>query len=76
MLCPRTGAYCAQCTSPCSPHQPQGYYTPPNTGWICPRCNVVHAPWVTQCHCHSVGMPLEPPTCGPGAFGGSGSGVA
>lgn len=21
------------------------------TGWICPRCNKVHAPWVSQCHC-------------------------
>ena len=24
---------------------------PPQYGWICPRCNVVHAPTVQTCHC-------------------------
>lgn len=22
------------------------------TGWICPRCQKVHAPWVPGCDCH------------------------
>jgi hypothetical protein len=22
-----------------------------NYGWICPKCNTVHAPWVSQCNC-------------------------
>lgn len=30
------------------------FFTAPNTGWICPRCNVVNAPTITQCHCHSM----------------------
>ena len=21
-------------------------------GWLCPRCNKVNAPWVSQCACH------------------------
>lgn len=25
--------------------------TNPYTGWICPRCNMVNAPHVTQCTC-------------------------
>lgn len=20
-------------------------------GWECPRCGVIHAPWVAKCHC-------------------------
>ncbi len=20
-------------------------------GWVCPRCNVVNAPWVSRCEC-------------------------
>lgn len=24
-----------------------------NTGWICPRCGQVYAPWVPQCNCTS-----------------------
>ena len=20
-------------------------------GWECPRCRIIHAPWVTQCYC-------------------------
>jgi hypothetical protein len=23
----------------------------PQHGWICPRCGIVHAPWVAQCWC-------------------------
>lgn len=22
-----------------------------NTGWVCPKCGQVHAPWVSQCYC-------------------------
>lgn len=21
------------------------------TGWVCPRCGMVHAPWVAECGC-------------------------
>jgi len=26
----------------------------PNYGWICPRCQKVHAPWVASCSCSSI----------------------
>lgn len=22
------------------------------TGWICPKCGKVHAPWVSECNCN------------------------
>lgn len=25
--------------------------SPTNYGWICPRCQKVHAPWVASCSC-------------------------
>lgn len=35
------------------PYEPIKF--PPQPGifgaWICPRCGVVHAPWVSQCNC-------------------------
>jgi hypothetical protein len=31
-----------------------------NTGWLCPRCNVVHAPSVLRCDCKAVEQPPEP----------------
>ena len=24
---------------------------PTEYGWICPRCETVHAPWVSECNC-------------------------
>lgn len=32
------------------------------TGWICPRCGRVHAPWVPSCDCSRVPayVPVEP----------------
>jgi hypothetical protein len=38
--------------------------TPMPTGWICPRCQVVHAPWVVACACMSYFYPTTP--IGPG----------
>ncbi len=25
-----------------------------NTGWMCPRCKKVHAPWVEECICTEI----------------------
>lgn len=34
------------------PWQPTPTPTPqPQTGWICPKCGRVHAPWIPQCDC-------------------------
>ena len=62
-ICPATGRTCeiTGCNGGCVPALP--HYAPPNTGWICPRCNVVHAPWVTVCHCQH--LPFGP-TCSVG----------
>lgn len=30
-----------------------------NTGWLCPRCNVVHAPSVLRCECKAQKDPKE-----------------
>lgn len=32
----------------------------PNTGWICPRCQGVHAPHVDRCGC-APAFPIMPP---------------
>lgn len=63
-ICPRTGRWCelTYCEG-CVPTLP--HFTAPNTGWVCPRCNVVNAPTVTQCHCHN--LPPQGPTCTVGA---------
>lgn len=26
----------------------------PQYGWVCPKCNKVHAPWVAGCNCHEL----------------------
>ena len=31
-------------------------YQPANTGWICPRCQRVHAPFVVGCGCAGFAM--------------------
>lgn len=36
---------------PDTPYQP----TPqPQTGWVCPKCGRVHAPWMPSCNCATV----------------------
>lgn len=32
-----------------------------NTGWICPRCSVVHAPSVLRCECKAAEKPAVVP---------------
>lgn len=34
-----------------------------NTGWICPKCGRVHAPWVASCNCAAPSeyVPYTPP---------------
>lgn len=27
-----------------------------NTGWICPKCGKVHAPWVPSCECNNTSL--------------------
>lgn len=45
-----------------------------NTGWVCPRCSKVHAPFVQSCNCSpGLGSPL--PNGLPG-YGPATSGVA
>lgn len=36
----------------------QDYFPTPlnsmgNMGWVCPKCNKVHAPYIPGCNCHS-----------------------
>ncbi len=31
------------------------------SGWLCPKCQKVHAPWVPSCTCHMVTLPVAPP---------------
>lgn len=58
MECPKCGRemnYTS--TQPLCPRcQAEPWYTPPPApqqppGWECPRCRVVHAPWVAACNC-------------------------
>lgn len=30
------------------------------SGWLCPKCQKVHAPWVPSCTCHMVTLPVVP----------------
>lgn len=32
------------------------------SGWLCPKCQKVHAPWVPSCTCHMVALPVAPTT--------------
>lgn len=49
-----------------------GLQSQPNTGWLCPRCNKAHAPWVPSCDCPpqlaapwvTTTLPLYETTCG------------
>ena len=27
-----------------------------NSGWICPKCGKVHAPWVPSCECNNTSI--------------------
>lgn len=43
-------AFCSRCNSiPC--WCTSGWPQKTQEGWICPRCQTVHAPWVAQCGC-------------------------
>lgn len=35
---------------------------PPATGWVCPRCGRVNAPWVAHCDCTQDVWPSWPQT--------------
>lgn len=51
--CPVNGWWGTVPPPPCPVHSQQ-FYTAPVvtlTGWICPRCHVVHAPHVDRCEC-------------------------
>lgn len=66
MICPATGRTCE--STGCTPlmRTCQQLFTPihaPNTGWVCPRCQAVHAPHVQSCQCHQ--YPVGP-TCNAG----------
>lgn len=56
---------CPNCSDPITNTGGTGTFTYPNTymyitvspdryGWICPRCSIVHAPWVQSCTCPAV----------------------
>ena len=32
---------------------------PTNIGWICPRCGVSNAPWMSQCNCVAIVPPAS-----------------
>lgn len=32
------------------------------TGWICPKCGKVHAPWVPSCECNNISIQYGPNT--------------
>ncbi len=48
---------------PFPPSWPPYVPSPSQYGWICPRCNVVHAPTVQQCNCQ-YGYPYGPTVSG------------
>ena len=67
MICPNTGQPCQ--STGCTPlvRACQQIFHPihaPNTGWICPRCQAVHAPHIPACHCHYL---PQGPTCSYGS---------
>lgn len=33
------------------------------SGWLCPRCGAVNAPWINQCNCHLVKTNCEGTGC-------------
>ena len=39
------------------------YYHDHTTGWICPRCKRVHAPWVGLCRCTDYEVVTRDFTC-------------
>lgn len=32
---------------------------PPQTGWVCPLCGKVNAPWAPSCDCHIKSKPKQ-----------------
>lgn len=61
MICPNTARECVydKTSAPCSLGTfckngiPNSVPTPPPSliGWICPRCQTVHSPFIPQCGC-------------------------
>lgn len=56
-LCPDCGALAFMDDHECIPSRsifdwsaPRGGTTTP-TGWLCPSCDLIHAPQVLSCHC-------------------------
>lgn len=49
-ICPQTGRPCelTSCAGCLATRPPTFSYPPKQYGWICPRCNVVHAPHVQR----------------------------
>lgn len=53
--CPSSGVCFPSCAKL---GQQQVWADPPHRGWICPRCNKVHAPSVQGCNCNAFGPRL------------------
>ena len=62
MICPNTGQFCVykNSSAPCGQNTCKFGGTPvsipspaPLIGWICPRCQRVHSPFIPSCSCNA-----------------------